>query len=102
MSYTPAPLKVRYGTAVEPWHSLSLFYHYDTPLPQLRDTTKPPVRYPLHFKRVSGLGQMTWPGFFGMEPHILAAASFAAGALTMHMMHRYRVLGMNRRRRRRR
>lgn len=99
MSYTPAPLKVRYGTAVEPWHSLSLFYHYDTPLPQLRDTTKPPVRYPLHFKRVSGLGQSDSyaPVFYG-----ILAATFAAGALTMHMMHRYRVLGMNRRRRRRR
>ena len=38
MSYTP--LKVRYGTAVEPWHSLSLFYHYDTPMPRQRDRTR--------------------------------------------------------------
>lgn len=44
MSYAPPiaglPLRVRYGTAVEPWHSLSLFYHYDTPLPAARDYTR--------------------------------------------------------------
>lgn len=47
-----------------------------------------------------GMGQMTWPGFFGMEPRILAGVSFGLGALAMHLMHRSRVLGMNRRSRR--
>lgn len=97
MSY--APLKVRYGTAVEPWHSLSLFYHYDTPLPVYRDPTRLPARGPLRFVP---LGQMSWPGVLGLEPRLLAAGSFAAGALAMHLLHRFRLLGMNRPRRNRR
>lgn len=52
MSYTP--LKVRYGTAVEPWHTLSLFYHHDTPMPRQRDRTR-------SSRALSGLGQAT-PG----------------------------------------
>jgi hypothetical protein len=74
--------KVRYGTAVEPWHTLSLFYSPDT------------VRmYP-------GLGQ-AGPSFETLMYGVLGA-TFAAGMITMHLMHRSRVLGMNRRRRRRR
>jgi hypothetical protein len=69
--------KVKYGTAVEPWHTLSLFYSPDT------------VRmYP-------GLGQASDATSYGT-----LGVAFAAGMLTMHLMHRSRVLGMNRRRRR--
>lgn len=98
MSYTS---KVRYGTAVEPWHSLSLFYHYDTPLPLKRDYTKPPRRVPIRWAPVAGLGQSPDTQWRMMIYGILGG-TFAAGALTMHLMHRYHVLGMNRRRRNRR
>jgi hypothetical protein len=94
MSYAPIvgpPLKVRYGTAVEPWHSLSLFYHYDTPLPAARDYTR---------SSRTGLGQ--GEGSYTSLIYGTLAATFAAGALTMHLMHRYHVLGMNRRVRRNR
>jgi hypothetical protein len=90
MSYTP--LKVRYGTAVEPWHALSLFYHYDTPLPVIRDWTK----------SSRSLGQIspTTDMLIGVAPYI--GAGFVAGAIAMHLAHRYRILGMNRRVRRNR
>jgi hypothetical protein len=44
-----------------------------------------------------GLGQASDTTSYGA-----LGAAFAVGMLTMHLMHRYRVLGMNRRRRRRR
>lgn len=94
MSYAPPiaglPLRVRYGTSVEPWHSLSLYYHYDTPLPAARDYTR---------SSRTGLGQ--GEGDWRLTIYGTLAATFAAGALTMHLMHRYHVLGMNRRRVRR-
>lgn len=86
MSYTP--LKVRYGTAVEPWHSLSLFYHYDTPLPAIRDWTK----------SSRALGQWDWTS----DTRFIGVTAFLAGAAAMHLAHRYRKLGMNRRSRVRR
>jgi hypothetical protein len=98
MSY--APLKVRYGTAVEPWHSLSQWYHAGTTLPLKRDYTTRPRRYTPTWSPVPGLGQAGVS--FGTLIYGSLAAAFAAGALTMHLMHRYRVLGMNRRPRRNR
>jgi hypothetical protein len=41
-----------------------------------------------------GLGQMTWPGLFGVEPRLLAGGAFVAGALAMHLAHKYHWLGM--------
>jgi hypothetical protein len=73
MSYTP--LKVKYGTSVEPWHTLAPWY---------------------------GLGQLTQTQMWGVVIYGSLGAAFAAGALTMHLMHKYRVLGMNRRPRRNR
>jgi hypothetical protein len=97
MSYI-APLRARYGTSVEPWHSLSLFYHYDTPLPFKRDYTSPPRRRPIHW---ASLGQGVYlPGVLS-DPRVQMAAIFAAGALTMHLAHRFGVLGMRKNRRRR-
>ncbi len=101
MSYTP-PLKVRYGTSVEPWHSLSLFYHYDTPLPFKRDYTQAPRRVPIRWSPVPGLGQSGSDASWRMMIYGILGGTFAAGALTMHLMHRYHVLGMNRRPRRNR
>ena len=101
MSYT-APLKVRYGTSVEPWHSLSPWYHADTPLPQRRDYTKAPRRIPIRWVPVAGLGQSGSDMSWRMMIYGILGGTFAAGALTMHLMHRYRVLGMNRRPRRNR
>lgn len=90
MSY--APLKVRYGTSVEPWHSLSLFYHYDTPLPFKRDYTR----------SSRGLGQSGSDAQRRPLVYGILGGTFAAGALAMHLMHRYRVLRMNRKPRRNR
>lgn len=91
MSYAARhPLRVRYGTSVEPWHSLSLFYQHGTPLPSVRDWTK----------SSRGLGQAS--GDYRTTIYGVLGATFAAGALTMHLMHRYHVLGMNRRPRRNR
>jgi hypothetical protein len=70
MSYTP--LKVRYGTAVEPWHTLAPWYR--------------------------GLGQLDT----GVLIYGSLGAAFAAGALAMHLAHRFGVLGMRKNRRRRR
>jgi len=75
MSYK---LKVRYGTAVEPWHTLAPWYRAGT----------------------TAMGQMTWPGVFGMEPHLLAAGSFGAGMLAMYLLRRMRMKANRRPRRR--
>lgn len=49
-----------------------------------------------------GMGQAGSEGDWRLFIYGILGGTFAAGALTMHLMHRYRVLGMNRRSRRRR
>lgn len=49
-----------------------------------------------------GMGQARSEGDWRLLIYGILGGTFAAGALTMHLMHRYRVLGMNRRSRRRR
>jgi hypothetical protein len=75
MSYK---LKVRYGTAVEPWHTLAPWYRAGT----------------------TAMGD--GGGDYVTTAYMVLGATFVAGALTMHLMHKFRVLGMNRRPRRNR
>lgn len=84
MSY--APTKVRYGTSVEPWHTLSTWYHADTPLPLRRDSTRAPVRRSIHW---TPLGQSA-AGSPSMSRGTIIAAGFIAGAFAMHLMMKRR------------
>ena len=74
MSYT-APLKVRYGTAVEPWHSLSPWYHADTPLPLRRDYTKAPRRVPIRWVSLGQVDVGTAAPFLGIAAGLAALAA---------------------------
>jgi hypothetical protein len=95
MSYTP--LKVRYGTAVEPWHTLSLWYHANTPFPLRRDPTPSPHRWQPHWTSLGQLAPSTAP-LYGIAVGMLALALLGGAAAERHQRRSLR----NPRRRRRR
>lgn len=100
MSYTP--LTVRYGTAVAPWHSLSLFYHDDTPLPLKRDCTKAPCRVPVRWESLGQVDSSVTMPIFGIAAGLFALALIGGAAAERHQRSLYSNRRPRRNRRRRR
>lgn len=89
--------RVRFGSSAEPWHSLALWYHYDTPMPKYH---APPWR-----RRDSSLGQIdssvTTP-LLGIAGGLAVLALLGGAVAERHQRSLYTNRRRSRRNRRRR